>query len=427
MIVPDCQSPQSPASRPATRCRRPRAKTVCVAVSIFCSGLAIWGWTGGFVQICNALAERALRARDAKTATDWLAWSGQLKSDDPRAEFLRARLARREGRFDDVRAHLLRAWQLGCPAQALEREQWLVNAQVGQLRAAEPHLPALLTDQQGEGDQICEAFVTGYLMTYQINKARQLLDSWERDYPLDPLPHTIRARIHVDEHNWRAASDSLRAALTRQPNDPESVLALAEVQLACQQPREALQLFLQQKSGQVQQSQRARLGMAQCYKALGRSAEARQALTALVEEHPDAETALYDLAQLELEAGHYAPARKLLEQAREHDPKNPAVLLSLASVLRRAGETETADALLERANQIVAARGRIDQLVEKVALQTDDVAVRFDIGMLQLEFGSRSEGLLWLQSILQFQPDHEPARLAIAGSQGARSIRPWPK
>ena len=57
----------------------------------------------------------------------------------------------------------------------LKREELLTLAQTGQLSKAEPHLPKLLIDAREDGPEICEAFVRGYLDTFRLDRAFELL------------------------------------------------------------------------------------------------------------------------------------------------------------------------------------------------------------------------------------------------------------
>src|SRR5690606_33063595 len=147
---------------------------------------------------------------------DWLRYAGWIPGEHARTHFLLARLSRLQGRTDETRFHLQRAWDAGYPTAALEREQWLLLAQIGRLDQAEPHLWELANDPQIDGSVLGEAFVNGYLMTYQFDKALAMLAGWEADFPRDPRPHVLRAQIWEHLERWVDAEQEFRTALQLQ-------------------------------------------------------------------------------------------------------------------------------------------------------------------------------------------------------------------
>jgi tetratricopeptide (TPR) repeat protein len=381
-------------------------------VFILAALLAGGVWAGAVTQLFNDMASRALAARDSAAAERWLSWSQRLGQIDGRAELLWARLARRRHDYEGVRAHLQRAMKLDSPRELVEREEWLVLAQMGRLREAEPHLPRLLSDPRDDGSEICEAYVDGYLMTYQTGKAQFLLGGWERDFPDDPLPHLIRGGLSAATLEWTAAEASYRKALELAPDNSEAALGLANVLAAQKQYEKALDWYRKGQKG-MPPGPEARLGVARCLQALGRLDEAREKLIALTRDHPDSAPALLALAQSELVARNDSRARELLDRALERDPRNPEIRHALATVLRRAGETDAADAQLSEAKAIGAAKIRAEELFKKIAARPDDVSARYELGTLQFRYGSEREGLLMLKSVLQFEPGHTAATEAI--------------
>lgn len=376
------------------------------------AAVLFWGWTGGVSQVCHWFAERALAARNPEEAARWLDRSQRLGPADAQGELLRAKVARRQQDYEGVRRHLLRAHKLNGPPELLAREECLVFAQSGQLREAEPHLANLLSSSQGDAAEVCEAFVTGYLQTYQPAKAHMLLDGWIKDYPNDPLPHLIRGGISSGALNWKEAEASFRKALALEPGNQEAAVGLADVLVAQNQYDEALQWYQKGERG-AQQRLPARLGLARCLEAMGKPDESHRALVALENEYPHEPSVLYALAQSELESRNDVRSRELLERALQGDPHNPGIRSALSAVLRRAGETEAADALSREATEMAAARIRSERLLEKIAAQPRDVALRYELGTLQLKYGSEREGLMWLKSVLDFQPDHAAATEAL--------------
>lgn len=411
MVIPKSSSPQA-ESRGGHSRGRSRRQNAIILLILGVGGLTAWVWVGGLTKCFNALAARALTARDTATAAQWLNWSKRSSRSDGQSAFLEARLARHRQDYEAVRVHLQRAFRLDYPRDLLEREQWLTLAQAGQLRDAEPHLAALLSDPRDDGPEICEAYVNGYLLTYQPAKAQLLLGGWQRDFLEDPLPHVIQGGMNAAGQQWNAAEVSFRKALDLAPAHAEAAVGLADVLVAKNQFEEALRWYRKGETG-APQNRQARLGAARCLEALGKRDEARQVLTALAEEFPASSPVLFALARIELEERNDSRARELLEGALAGDPHNAGIQTALAAALRRGGEIEAAEAYSREAQKSAAAKVRAERLQHKINAQPDDVALRYELGALQLERGSEREGVMWLKSVLELQPDHKLAREAL--------------
>ena len=151
-------------------------------------------------------ARQQLVARQPEKALRWLDLATAVVGANSDERFLRARAQRKLGRLDLAKSLLLHAFELGYPRDRLEREQWLCMAQTGQLRQAEPHLVQLLTDPQGDVEEICEAFVNGFGMNYRFDDALKVLDAWISDYGQDPYPYYLRGRIfRIQKSNDQAS------------------------------------------------------------------------------------------------------------------------------------------------------------------------------------------------------------------------------
>lgn len=404
-------APANPDRAAAPR-RRSRARWRRTVLVLSLVALVGWGAFRGLPLLFRMLAARELAARSVDSATRWLELCDLLGGGNAESELLWARVARRRQDYQAVGGHLQRAFDLGCPREKLELEQWLALAQAGQMREAEPHLSALLSAPGDDGAEICEAYVNGYLLTYDLSRAHLLLRGWEKDYPRDPLPHVIRGGLQQSSLAWAEAEKSFRKALALAPNDAEAVTGLADV-LARQGNFEDAAGWYRQNLKRRPGDWQSRLGLARCLEAMGQPDEARHLLDALVAERPDDPQVSIALAKLELEARNDRRARELLERVRKADPHNPEMLRALAAVLRRAGETSEADTLAAELKASAEAKTRAERLLEKVAAEPADVDLRYELGILRLEYGPEREGVLWLKSVLERQPDHKPARAAL--------------
>ena len=193
--------------------RRKPVRWACIGLIVVALGISFPTLNR---TIRTFFAERALGEQNAELALGWLEsipeWNrvGQT-------HLLLAKVYRRQGKFDLVEENLQTAWDRGVPVEQLEREQWLAMAKSGQTHEAELHLRQLMLDPRDDGQEICESFVTGYLLNHQFAKAVSLLDVWELEYPEDPRPHELRGLSFEDTERWSEAVTCYERALSLAP------------------------------------------------------------------------------------------------------------------------------------------------------------------------------------------------------------------
>jgi tetratricopeptide (TPR) repeat protein len=277
------------------------------------------------------------------------------------------------------------------------------------MREADPHLARLLTDPRGDGAEICEAYVTGYLLTYQFDRGQAVLDAWAADFPRDLQPRLIRARLSKKNQDWKGAESAYRQVLEVAPASAEAMLGLADVLATQQRPADALEFYLQVPAGSLEAIP-ARAGAATCLVTLGRVSQAREILSDLLTAHPDQPLGLRALGRVELEAGNYQKATGLLRKSQLQEPENDETLYLLAGALRGIGKVDEARQLSSKVKQIREANVEINRLATIVAQEPDNVAARYKIGQLLVGIGMRKEALVWFRSVLQFEPGHAAAR-----------------
>jgi tetratricopeptide (TPR) repeat protein len=117
---------------------------VGVALVLIAVGIAAWRPLLRSYRLSQG--RLALESRDARLALQYFHAARQLAPEHAETHFQIARAHRQLGQLDRVHESLKTAWRLGYDIASLEREQWLVLAQAGELKDAEPQLIALLSD-----------------------------------------------------------------------------------------------------------------------------------------------------------------------------------------------------------------------------------------------------------------------------------------
>ena len=358
-------------------------------------------------------ARRALSDRNTQQALVWLEWAERLDANRSDLHFWKARAYRHFGKYDKFQSCLDRALRLGCSIDRAKREELLTLAQSGQISKAEPYLPKLLVDAGEDGPEICEAFVTGYLNAFRVDRAFKLLDVWQADYPDDPQPHYCRGMFWERQENWAEASDSFRRAFALAPRRFDVRLHLARALRKQHQYKEAAQHY--QFCLKVKPDAPDVLAdWGQYLRDRGDTEQAHEVFARLLKEAPDYFDAQLAMGEMELDAGHPQEALQWLEPAAADRPYDCNVRHALGKALFETGQADRAKEHFEFAAGSQAAKARVGALLQRVVQDPNNVECRYEIGTTMLKFGVPSVGVVWLRSVLDIRPDHRPTHAALA-------------
>jgi predicted Zn-dependent protease len=375
-----------------------------------------------FASISDHLAHRALARRDLPAAREWLQISKRISADAPQTEFLLGRLCRREGRMEEARQHLLRAKHLGYDEKLVQREEWLALAQTGQMQVAEKFLAELLRDPQGDGPEICEAFVIGYLRNREFQSALSLIGPWAQDYPRDAQPLYWAGLIHREQLDVEQAEHDLRDALQRDAGHTAAALALAEILLEAKRADEAVAFFRQAREDQdPARFVAASLGLARCLRAAGETQAAARILgEAEAVDHENVDVQV-ELANIEIGESKYEDVEQRLRPLLADNMQDRVLRFAYATALRGIGKTQEAEPHFQYASEAAAKITRANELkVEVLKNRPKDADLRFEIGQTYLTCGLPEEGLMWLFTVLEIDPRHQPTHRLLADYYAAK-------
>ena len=395
--------------------QRRRTRQLLVA-SVLLLIVGMWGARPALVNYEIWRGRSALDSRDVKSAIVYFQQAEKFDPNRAETHFLLSRAYRKLGRLERVRHHIDRARQLGYDVDKLRREQWLALAQAGQLAEAEPHLEQLLIDVGNDGAEICEAFVSGFDLNHRIEEALQWTVPWIADYPNDPQPHVRQGKIHAVTQRHKQAERDFRRALELDPDFSDAAYELGEVLLTSNNPQSALQFFQRCRSGRIDTEKRllAQIGEAQCLKRLGDSNRAYESLAEVLKANPDHPKALLEMGRLQTERGLHKDGLRYLRLAFGRNSGDVEVRYALAIALRGTGKIEEARSHFEYATKARRALLQASQLRIEVAKNPSNVEARSKIGKIYLEYGLPESGIVWLQSVLNYQPHHRATLQALA-------------
>jgi tetratricopeptide (TPR) repeat protein len=364
----------------------------------------------------------ALHDRDEDRAGQELRAALALAPQRAESWLLLARLHRRRGELPAAAAALRQAEQYGAAEEQVRRQRWLLWAQAGRLRDAEPHLAELLTDPRGEGPDICEAFVQGYFANLRIEDAQTLLDVWVKDFPQDPQPHAMRGYLLQTLALLPEAVAAYRQALDRDSRPTSTRRRLAEALLEMGQREEAGEL-LRRCVSETPEDVDTQLTWANYLVTSEEPDRARQVLTELLSRESGCFEARRLLGELELNQGRFVEACRHLDLAARQRSHDVTTRNALGKTLRALGRKGEAEPHIQYVREADPALQRLDQQLRQVVQQPRDAELRYQIGRTLLQYGSPDDGAKWLRTVLELQPDHAGAHAELAAYYEARGDR----
>ena len=378
-------------------------------IAIIFVATLVWARTLWWSPSFQALARRSLDHRDSMAALRWLDLVTAFAPEDAETAFLRARAHRKRGDMVQAAAALERAHSLGITLARLVREQWLAQAQSGQMHEAEPHLTKMLMDPGGDGQDICEAFTLGYLRTQRHGQALQLLQAWMADWPHSAIPYLMRGRLRTLQSDLQQAEADFRRAIELAPENREVRLELALVLERSNRLREAVPLF-EGCLDDLLLATRAQLGLAACLKALGDNARAKSYLQQAAKVSPGNPEVLRELGRTALESGDYVAASRFLEEALRIIPYDDETHYLLAQTMQAAGKSEAAQTHFEFVRRARTAFQELNLLEDDLRKHPGQTSSLVRAGEILLEFSDPDEGVVRLLTALDRDPKHQQAR-----------------
>lgn len=375
--------------------------------------IAIWQGPTVFREVCATRARAAISGSQFDAARRWierLRWGNSSNLEANRWEI---RLLRKEKKFEQAFALLAQAKQIRPSSTELSLEEWLLQAQAGDLASAERPLMTALRENVGEDSEICDALVLGYLRTGQFSKAELTLQSWQADHPRDLRPWVLRGVMATKTEHWKDAVAAFREALRLSPNDSETMFFLADALAMNRDSENALPLFRRSVAAMPDRVE-VQLGLVRTLTTLGQFDEAIQLSEEIVLRRPNSIDASGALGEALLAAGKPVRAVEVLQPAADRAPNNIALRFQLGTALRLAGRSDEAEPHLEFARQgrrELQPRGTL----ARHALQfPNDLAVRMQLARLLLKYDLEEEGLMWLRGVLDADPHHADAHRQLA-------------
>ncbi len=366
--------------------------------------------------IAGWLGARALQSAsndDAKSATRYIEWSRLVWRQSPEAAMAEARLARRASKLDDFAQQLKRARYLGITPERADREAFLASAQGGQLRLVEGKLSEMIETSGNDGPQICEAFAQGYMRMRDYNSALTLLKAWAKDYPKDARPYAWIGLIYAEMQTNEEAEDAFRTALRLDERNARAAQGLGTLLLELKRPSEAIPVFRVAVDNDAVGPE-AVVGLASSLQSLSKADEAMSILETGSKRFPGNDSILGATADAYIKEGKYGEAEKLLAPKIKTGTRRRELRYFYAIALRGLGRSDDAAEHFAYAAEANEKMVEANHRVAEVADRPNDAQLRSSIGETYLRYGNIEDGLMWVNSALEIDPDNYLAHVSLA-------------
>lgn len=396
----------SPAPRMSVLIRRSLLGLLVVVGLGLWQGPALWRW------LCLSRVQSATAESRWADATTWLKRLRWIDANSTPALLCEARMLRKQGDVSKARELLQRASLLRHSRTELQHEEWLIQAQQGDLAAAEE---PLLRTLQAERDvrEILDALVQGYLRSGQYLKAEASLNSWRTIFPGDVRPYVLRGVWFMQLANWTRATGEFREALRRKPNDPDTELLMAEALLGDKHADEAVGLF--RRCRQVWPDRESvALGLARALTVNGQAKEAAELLPPFLERNPNSTEVRRTLGEALLDSDLAEDAIRVLQPAANRSARNLEIRYLLGSALRLAGRSNEAEPHLSFTSQAGQELQEAQRLRQHVLQNPKDQSEKLKLAVLLLKYEQDAEAVIWLRSLLAEQPQHSEGQRLLA-------------
>ncbi len=359
-------------------------------------------------------AERALTLRRHAESMATLQSANQFAPENAEVLFLMARTHRRLGEFEKMRHYLLASHARKYSEKALRTEFTLARAQIGLFDQGADSLEVLLANSnRSDGPEICDAFANGFRLAGRSEDARRVIQAWIADFPQDAQPHLHLGLMFEDEGLLNKAQSEYLIACQLEPKRTDSRLRLSKCLIGLNdhaQAKKHLEFILRFYPSDPD----AQVLLARIQIALGDDSNARQLFQEILNRFPKHFEALMGSGEMALSKGQFDFAAKQFRSALECRGYEVQSKYQLARSLQGKGDQAAAKALFQ---EVAAAReqiARIDSLRDRLRSDPESVATRLEIGKIELEWGNPNLGTVWVQGVLQNDPNNRDGHELLA-------------
>jgi predicted Zn-dependent protease len=358
-------------------------------------------------------ARKAIEARDFAGARGHLTICLEIKPDNPNLHFLAAQTARRDGDLDTAEQHLLACQRLEDVLDDVTLEWALLLAQRGELSEVEEYLKRRAAELGAAASPILDVLSWEYIKLHRLADATTYLNAWLVQEPNNDDAWVRKGWIAEHLLEFPAALEAYGKALEISPERDNVRLRIGEILVQKNRPAEALS-HLQQVHRRRPQDPDVVVPLARCQRQLGKLEDAERLLSEVLDAYPHHSLALSEQGMVSLAANKPKQAEELLRRAIQYGPQDRQVLYNLYQCLEQIDKKEEAAKIQARLQKMEDDLIRMTKIMQDVLKRPHDAALRCEVGQIFLRNGFKDDGLHWLSTALQEDPNHQPTHQTLA-------------
>lgn len=386
-----------------------------MALALAAVGLAAYGSAHAWAWWTLYNARAALSRHQPEQARRWLDSGARLAGDSSAIRLTACRAAWQDDDTEGATRELREAQRILGGATAETALEWaLLHAAAGDMTLVEEYLQKKADGSGAVAPLVWEALSAGYLRVYRTLDAMTCLNHWLKVDPDNIRALELRGQTYVAGKGVARGSEDYRRVLELDPSRRATRWRLVDCLLGLGGYEEAA-AHLETLSGGRAVDPAAGSRLARCYTMLGRGREARALLERVLAGHPDDGPSWRTLGQADLVARDPEAAEKSLRRAAELLPHDYQAQQLLFQALQQQGKIVEARAQVKVAEEIRERTERVGELTSrKLAESPLDPALHYEMGKLLMDSGAREVAGQWLLTALRLDPEHGPAREALA-------------
>jgi tetratricopeptide (TPR) repeat protein len=337
-----------------------------------------------------------------------------LLEHGPRPE-IALQLARAHRRLGDLQSAMLlaeSACKLGANQESVALEKKMQAVQAGQIRGFEKEFAKLIMESGENGSDIFRSYILGLFANLRTEEAFSLLEGWQKSSPQDSLPRFLEAYLYHSIGRLPESITAYRQGLEIAPYLTAMRRQLAQVLFESgdfQTAVSELRICSQEDPKDIA----VHVLMAQCAHAENDFGTALAELDRVLQDSPNHLLARRLRGMIQLESGDKNSALSDLEYVSSTDPRDLIAREAYARTLQLLGRSAEAKQQFEFVATATKEEAQTGRLIRQVLADPKNAELRFEIGMRLVKFGSAVDGVRWLRTVLEIEPDHAGALNAL--------------
>ena len=351
-------------------------------------------------------ARRAIELGHTAVAIRHLESCRSIYQDHPEVLLLGARLARRSGYLEEAEAFLDRYWAVHGDSEGFVSERLFLRVAQGDVESTESSILSRISSDGPDAPLAREALIGGLMYRFRWAEAFDQIQRWLRQSPDNTAGLYLEGKLQQHRDDITGATQIFQRLLEIDPEHDDARRRLASLLIQRSQGTEALPHLNYLRQTIVGDTEIDMLWI-RALALVGRSEEARSALDEFVRFHPHSASALAERGRFAVTDGDDLAAEEYLRRATVLDPGNSSVRHQFALALTRNNKFEEAERERKAVDRVQADSQQIKKLIEGPYQKNPyDAAIHYEIAMIAIRAGLATEGLRWLKSALQVDPNH---------------------